>query len=269
MAKRKLQLEKETPMAKRRGGTPPNVKPPPVEQNVLKPSAAASPAGDAGRARISATKIKLFDAGDFLGQVGLDGTIVEVKKGQVVFSQGDTADTVYYLQRGKIRLSVVSRGGKEATIALLAERDFLGEECLSNAQASRLATATSITDCVMARINRNQMLLALSKEHVLSDIFVAYLLSRNRRVQADLVDQLFNSSEKRLARALLMLAQFGKEGAPETVIPKISQEALAGMIGTTRSRVSFFMNRFRELGFIEYGEKLIVHNSLLNVVLHD
>jgi len=269
MANRKLKPEKENPAIQRRNGKQPNAISPEADRRGRQPAAGTRPAEDARRTEVSSKKIQLFDAADFLSQVGLDGTIVEVKKGQVIFSQGDAADTVYYLQRGKIRLSVVSRGGKEATIALLAERDFLGEECLSNAQASRLATATAITDCVMARINRNQMLLALSKEHVLSDIFVAYLLSRNRRVQADLVDQLFNSSEKRLARALLMLAQFGKEGAPETVIPKISQEALAGMIGTTRSRVSFFMNRFRELGFIEYGEKLIVHNSLLNVVLHD
>jgi CRP-like cAMP-binding protein len=221
------------------------------------------------REEVSARKIQLFDAADFLAQVGLGGTMVDIKKGKVIFSQGDKADTVFYVRQGKIRLSVVSKGGKEATIALLGERDFLGEDCIANAQTSRFATATAITDAVLAKINRDHMLRALAQEHVLSDIFVAYLLSRNRRVQADLVDQLFNSSEKRLARALLMLAQFGKEGAPETVIPKISQEALAGMIGTTRSRVSFFMNRFRELGFIEYGEKLIVHNSLLNVVLHD
>lgn len=214
-------------------------------------------------------KLQLFDAADFLAQVGLGQTMVAIKKGRAIFSQGDKADTVFYIQKGKVRLSVVSKGGKEATIALLGERDFLGEECIAGSQGSRFATATAITDGVIAKINRDQMLRALGQDHVLSDIFVAYLLSRNRRVQADLVDQLFNSSEKRLARALLMLAQFGKEGAPETVIPKISQEALAGMIGTTRSRVSFFMNRFRKLGFIEYGEKLIVHNSLLNVVLHD
>jgi CRP/FNR family transcriptional regulator, cyclic AMP receptor protein len=164
---------------------------------------------------------------------------------------------------------VISSGGKEATIALLGEGDFVGEECIASAQLLRLTTATAITESAVLKIDKNEMVRALHEHHALSDIFVSYLLSRNIRVQEDLVDQLFNSSEKRLARALLLLAQFGKEGAPETVIPKISQEALAEMVGTTRSRINFFMNRFRKLGFIEYNGKLKVHRSLLGVILHD
>jgi CRP-like cAMP-binding protein len=195
--------------------------------------------------------------------------IVDLKKGQTVFSQGEPAETVFYIQSGQIKLSVISSGGKEATIAMLGPKDFLGEECVANAQPLRLATAESLTEGAVLEIDKREMIRALHEHHALSDIFVSYLLSRNIRVQADLVDQLFNSSEKRLARALLLLAQFGKEGAPETVIPKISQETLAEMVGTTRSRINFFMNRFRKLGFIEYNGKLTVHSSLLGVVLHD
>jgi CRP-like cAMP-binding protein len=195
--------------------------------------------------------------------------IVDLKKGQTVFSQGEPAETVFYIQSGQIKLSVISSGGKEATIAMLGTKDFLGEECVANAQPLRLATAVSLTEGVVLEIDKREMIRALHEHHALSDIFVSYLLSRNIRVQADLVDQLFNSSEKRLARALLLLAQFGKEGAPQTVIPKISQETLAEMVGTTRSRINFFMNRFRKLGFIEYNGKLTVHSSLLGVVLHD
>jgi CRP-like cAMP-binding protein len=195
--------------------------------------------------------------------------IVDLKKGQSVFSQGEPAESVFYIQSGQIKLSVISPGGKEATIAMLGTKDFLGEECVANAQPLRMATAVSLTEGVVLQIDKREMMHALHEHHALSDIFVAYLLSRNIRVQADLVDQLFNSSEKRLARALLLLAQFGKEGAPETVIPKISQETLAEMVGTTRSRINFFMNRFRKLGFIEYNGKLTVHSSLLGVVLHD
>jgi CRP-like cAMP-binding protein len=219
--------------------------------------------------RTPVQRIRLFDPKAFLAQAGLGRTIVDLEKKQIIFSQGDSAESVFYIHRGKVRLSVISSGGKEATISLLGEGDFLGEECIANSQPLRLATAATITEGAVLKIDKQEMVRALHEQHALSDIFVSYLLSRNRRVQEDLVDQLFNSSEKRLARALLLLAQFGKEGAPETVIPKISQETLAEMVGTTRSRVNFFMNRFRKLGFIEYNGKLLVHRSLLSVVLHD
>jgi CRP/FNR family cyclic AMP-dependent transcriptional regulator len=205
----------------------------------------------------------------FLSKAGLGRTVVEVPKKHVIFSQGDTGNAVFYIQTGKVKLTVVSSRGKEATTALLADRDFLGEECITASQPIRMATAIAVTDCLVLRIERAEMLRVLHQEHAFSDVFVAYLLGRNIRVQEDLVDQLFNSSEKRLARVLLLLAQFGKDGKPETVIPKMSQETLAEMVGTTRSRVNFFMNRFRKLGFIEYNGGLSVHSSLLNVVLHD
>jgi CRP/FNR family transcriptional regulator, cyclic AMP receptor protein len=213
--------------------------------------------------------IRLFDPAAFLSQAGLGRKIVNLKKGRILFSQGEPAEAVFYIQSGQVKLSVISSIGKEATIALLGAKDFLGEECVANGQPTRLATAVFLTDGAVMQINKHEMVRALHEHHALSDIFMSYLLSRNIRVQADLVDQLFNSSEKRLARALLLLAQFGKEGAPETVIPKISQETLAEMVGTTRSRINFFMNRFRRLGFIEYNGKLTVHSSLLGVVLHD
>jgi CRP/FNR family cyclic AMP-dependent transcriptional regulator len=219
--------------------------------------------------RTPVKKIRFFDPNAFLAQAGLGRTIVDLKKKQIVFAQGDLAEAVFYIQHGQVRLSVISSGGKEATIALLAQGDFLGEDCIANSQSLRLATATAVTDGAVLKIDKKEMVRALHEQHALSDIFVSYLLSRNLRVQEDLVDQLFNSSEKRLARALLLLAQFGKEGAPEKVIPKISQETLAEMVGTTRSRVNFFMNRFRKLGFIEYNGELLVHRSLLSVVLHD
>lgn len=214
-------------------------------------------------------RIQTFDPSVFLSQAGLGRTVVALKKGQTLYSQGDPANAVFHVQGGKLKLSVISSGGKEATIALLGEGDFVGEECISNAQPLRLATATAVTDSAVLKIDKGEMVRALHEHHALSDIFVAYLLSRNVRVQEDLVDQLFNSSEKRLARTLLLLARFGKESGPETVIPKISQEILAEMVGTTRSRVNFFMNRFRKLGFIEYNGKLTVHPSLLGVILHD
>jgi CRP-like cAMP-binding protein len=213
--------------------------------------------------------IRHFDPSAFLSQSGLGRKIVDLKKGQAVFSQGEPAETIFYIQSGQVKLSVISSAGKEATIAILGAKDFLGEECVANAQPSRLATAVSLTEGAVLQIDKHEMVRALHEHHALSDIFVSYLLSRNIRVQEDLVDQLFNSSEKRLARALLLLAQFGKEGAPDTVIPKISQETLAEMVGTTRSRINFFMNRFRKLGFIEYNGKLTVHPSLLGIVLHD
>jgi CRP/FNR family transcriptional regulator, cyclic AMP receptor protein len=192
-----------------------------------------------------------------------------MKKGQKVFGQGEAADAVFYIQKGKIRLSVISKRGKEATIGLLGDGNFLGEESIAAVLLKRVATATALTPSTILRIERVEMVRVLHEEQLFSEVFVSYLLARNARVQEDLVDQLFNSSEKRLARALLLLAQFGKEGAPETVIPRISQETLADMIGTTRSRVNFFMNRFRKLGFIEYNGKLSIHSSLLNVILHD
>jgi CRP-like cAMP-binding protein len=186
----------------------------------------------------------------------------------MIFTQGDAADAVFYVQAGKVRLTVVSKIGKEATIGILKEQDFFGEGALAG-QMVRMGSAAAMTDCELLRVDKHAMMNALHREHAFSDIFVAYLLARNIRYEEDLVDQLFNSSEKRLARVLLLLAHFGKEGIPETVVPKISQETLAEMIGTTRSRVSFFMNRFRKLGFIHYNGGLQVHSSLLNIVLHD
>lgn len=210
-----------------------------------------------------------FQPAAFLAKTGLGRTIVDLKKRQTVFSQGDPANAVFYIQKGRIKLTVISKRGKEATIALLGAGNFLGEECIAAIQPQRMATATAIAPATLLKIERTEMVRVLHEEKLFSEVFVSYLLARNTRIQEDLVDQLFNSSEKRLARALLLLAQFGKDGTPETVIPKISQEVLAEMIGTTRSRVSFFMNRFRKLGFIEYNGTLSVHSSLLNVILHD
>jgi CRP/FNR family cyclic AMP-dependent transcriptional regulator len=209
-----------------------------------------------------------FDPNTFLATIGAGRKFVLFPKKQRIFAQGDNADAVFYVQTGKVRLTVVSKTGKEATIGILGEKGFFGEGSLAG-QALRMGSATALTDCAVMRIEKKAMMEALHREHEMSDIFVAYLLARNIRYEEDLVDQLFNSSEKRLARILLLLAHFGKDGKPETVIPKISQEALAEMIGTTRSRVSFFMNRFRKMGFIHYNGGLQVHSSLLNVVLHD
>jgi CRP-like cAMP-binding protein len=215
-----------------------------------------------------AAKKKLdFDPNAFLATIGEGRKIVLFQKKQTIFTQGDAADAVFYIQSGKVKLTVVSNNGKEATIGILGEKNFFGEGCLAGLPLRMAATA--MTDCELLRIDKKAMMLALHREHTFSDLFVAYLLARNIRYEEDLVDQFFNSSEKRLARILLVLAHFGKEGAPETVIPKISQDTLAQMIGPTRSRVSFFMNRFRELGFLDYGEtRLQVHSSLLNIVLH-
>jgi len=213
-----------------------------------------------------------FDPGTFLATIGQGRKSVTVAKKQSVFAQGDAADAVFYIQRGKVRLTVVSKVGKEATIGILSEGNFFGEGSLAG-QGLRMGSAAAMTDCQLLRIEKRAMMDALHREHTFSDLFVAYLLARNIRYEEDLVDQLFNSSEKRLARVLLMLAHFGKEGVPETVVPKISQETLAEMVGTTRSRVSFFMNRFRKMGFIHYAGGveggLQVHSSLLNIVLHD
>jgi CRP/FNR family cyclic AMP-dependent transcriptional regulator len=210
-----------------------------------------------------------FDPQAFLASAGIGRTVLHYKPKQAIFSQGEPADTVFYIREGAVRLSVLSQHGKEATLSLLGPGDFLGEGCLASDQPIRLATATAITNSSILRIEKKRMLRALHEEHKFSDMFVAYVVDRHNRTQADLVDQLFNSSEKRLARALLILAHFGKEVAPETVIPSVSQETLAEMVGTTRSRVNFFMNKFRKLGFIHYNGGLQVHSSLLTVVLHE
>jgi CRP-like cAMP-binding protein len=219
---------------------------------------------------VAGKKLSKFDPKTFLSTVNGGRTIEAVLSKQTIFAQGDPSDFVFYIQSGKVTLTVVSQIGKEATIGILNKGDFFGEGCLTG-QSFRLCSATAMTDCSVMKIDKKSMVEVLHREHSFSDMFVAYLLSRNIRYEEDLVDQLFNSSEKRLARILLLLARFGKDGKPETVTPKISQEMLAEMIGTTRSRVSFFMNRFRKLGFIDYhgGDDLQVHSSLLNIVLHD
>ena len=214
-------------------------------------------------------KLIKFDTKTFLSTINGGRRIEAFPKKKTIFAQGDSADAVFYIRKGKVKLTVVSKIGKEATIGILNEGDFFGEGCLAG-QLLRLCSATAMTECSVMKIDKKSMNDVLHREHAFSDMFVAYLLARNIRYEADLVDQLFNSSEKRLARILLLLAQFGKEGKPETVIPKMSQETLAEMIGTTRSRVSFFMNRFRKMGFVDYNsEGLQVHSSLLNIVLHD
>jgi CRP/FNR family transcriptional regulator, cyclic AMP receptor protein len=215
-------------------------------------------------------KLSKFDTKTFLSTINGGRKIVVFSKKQAIFAQGDSADAVFYIKEGKIRLTIVSKSGKVATLGILNEGDFIGEGCLTG-QTRRLFSATAMTDCTVMRIDKKSMMDVLHREQTFSDMFVAYLLTRNIRYEEDLVDQLFNSSEKRLARILLLLAHFGKEGKQETVIPKMSQEMLAEMIGTTRSRVSFFLNRFRKLGFIDYdgGSGLQVHSSLLNIVLHD
>jgi CRP/FNR family cyclic AMP-dependent transcriptional regulator len=224
------------------------------------------------RPRLATKNGREFDAQAFLATIGEGRKAMLFPKKQNIFTQGDPADAVFYLQTGKVRLTVVSKDGKEATIGILSDGSFFGEGSLAG-QPIRMGSATAMTDCAVLRIEKKAMVDTLHREHTLSDLFVAYLLTRNIRYEEDLVDQLFNSSEKRLARVLLMLAHFGKEGIPESVVPKISQETLAEMVGTTRSRVSFFMNRFRKLGFIDYAGGveggLQVHSSLLNVVLHD
>jgi CRP/FNR family cyclic AMP-dependent transcriptional regulator len=210
-----------------------------------------------------------FDASAFLAEAGLGRRIVHLKARQAFFTQGTPADCVFYIQSGRAKLTVVSQNGKEATITLLSAGQFTGEESIAGPVGLRMATATAITACVALKIEREEMIRVLHEEHGFSDLFLKFLLARGMRTQADLVDQLFNSSEKRLARILLLMAEFGKPGEPETLIPHITQETLAEMIGTTRSRVSFFMNRFRKLGFVEYNGRIRVHKSLLNVVLHD
>jgi CRP-like cAMP-binding protein len=217
-----------------------------------------------------AKKRKQFDPKTFLTVINGGRKVLVFPKKQAIFVQGDPSDAVFYIQKGKIQLTVVSKTGKEATIGILKEGDFFGDACLTG-QPRRLCSATALTDCSVMRVEKKTMLDVLHEEHAMSDVFVAYLLTRNIRYEEDLVDQLFNSSEKRLARMLLMLAHFGKEGEPQPVIPKISQETLAQMVGTTRSRINFFMNRFKQLGFIDYDKRsaLQVHGALLNVILHD
>jgi CRP/FNR family cyclic AMP-dependent transcriptional regulator len=209
-----------------------------------------------------------FDPQQFLATVGVARTITQCPKDYKIFSQGDPADAVFYIQEGRAKLKVISKQGKEAVIAILGAGDFLGEACLVG-QKVCLATAVAIAPSYILRVEKTEMLRVLHEERTFTDFFVPYVLSRNVRTQEDLVDQLFNSSEQRLARTLLLLAHYGKPGTPETVVPEINQETLAGMVGTTRSRVSFFMNKFKKLGFIDYKDGLRVHRSLLNIVLHD
>jgi len=219
---------------------------------------------------VVAGKKHKFNPKTFLSTMDGGRKIAAFPKKQAIFVQGDSSDAVFYMQKGKVKLTVVSQSGKEATIGILNEGDFFGEGCLTG-QPLRMCSATAMTDCAVMRIDKTYMMEVLHREHAFSDMFVAYLLTRNIRYEEDLVDQLFNSSEKRLARMLLLLAHFGKEGKHEIAIPRISQETQAEMVGTTRSRVSFFMNRFRKLGFIDYqaGDALQVHSSLLQIVLHD
>ena len=209
-----------------------------------------------------------FDPKVFLAKVGKGRTLADYKKNQKVFLQGDPADAIFYIQSGKVKLTVVSKQGKEAVVAILGSDDFFGEGCLAG-QPLRMARAAAMSECSIMRLDKSGVVQLLHDEPAFSELFLRYLLSRNIRIEEDLVDHLFNSSEKRLARVLLLMANFGKEGKAEPVIPKISQETLAEIVGTTRSRVSFFMNRFRKLGFIEYNGRLEVHSSLLNIVLHD
>ncbi len=209
-----------------------------------------------------------FDLEVFLTKANGGSTSAEYRINDHIFVQGDPANAIFYIKEGKVKLTVLSQQGKEAVVAILRDGDFFGEGCLAGQQV-RMATAVAISECSVMKLEKAVVLGLLHEEPSFSDLFAAHLLSRNIRLEEDLVDQLFNSTEKRLARVLLLLANFGKEGAPQTVIPKISQETLAGIVGTTRSRVSFFMNRFRKLGFIEYNGSLKIHSSLLNVVLHD
>jgi CRP/FNR family cyclic AMP-dependent transcriptional regulator len=210
----------------------------------------------------------LFDPKIFLAKVGDGITISRYQTDQIVFSQGEVADAVFYVQEGEIKLTVISKQGKEAVVGIVRPTQFFGEGCL-NGHPLRVTTAAAINECLITRIAKKAMISTMHDEPEFSELFTAYLLSRNSRIEEDLIDQLFNSSEKRLARLLLLLANFGKEGTPQPIIGKFSQETLAEMIGTTRSRVSFFMNRFRKLGYIEYNGKLEIRNSLLNVVLYD
>jgi CRP/FNR family cyclic AMP-dependent transcriptional regulator len=215
------------------------------------------------------TRVAGFDVVAFLAHAGVGRKLIEVKPKQPLYVQGEPGTAIYYLQKGRARLLVTSKRGKEATFAILGPGDFLGHEALASQTPVYMSTGEAISACSVLKIERSEALRVIHEEHAFSDLFIAYMVSRSMRVQADLVDQLFNSSEKRLARTLLLLAQFGQSGDPQMEIPKISQETLAEMVGTTRSRVSFFMNRFRKMGFIEYNGRILVHRSLLNIILHD
>src|ERR1700731_2985857 len=210
----------------------------------------------------------MFDPKDFLAKVGAGKQVLEFHKNQPVFEQGDVADTVFYIQKGKVKLTVLSEHGKEAVVAILESGQFFGEGCM-NGHTLRIATTTAMEDCLITSITKEAMIAALHDEPKFSELFVSYLLSRNRRIEEDLIDQLFNSSEKRLARLLLLLANFGKQGSPQAISPNVSQETLAERIGTTRSRVSHFMNKFRKLGLISYNGHIEVHSSLMDAVLRD
>lgn len=209
------------------------------------------------------------DIDSFSGTIAREGTTVHYRKGQVLFSQGDPADAIFCIQKGKVKLTVISKQNKEAVIAILAPGDLVGEACLVGQQPVRMATAAAVSECSIVRLAKPAMTRLLRDDTTFAAQCLSYVLTRNIRIEEDLVDQLFNSSEKRLARVLLLLANFGKEGRPEAVIPDISQETLAGLVGTTRSRVSFFMNKFRKLGFIDYNKGIAVHSSLLSIILHD
>ena len=213
--------------------------------------------------------LRAFDVKVFLAKAGIGRTILPFHKDIQIFAQGDHCDSVFYVHEGCVKLTILSKAGKEATIALLTTGHFVGEECVSTDQPYRSATATAVSECVLLRIGKAEMTRVLQQEHAMSELFVAYLLARTNRIQADLVDQLFNSSEKRLARTLLLLANFGKESVQEALVPKISQATLAAMVGCTRPRVNFFLNRFRKLGFIEYDQQIRVKRALMQVVLHD
>jgi CRP/FNR family cyclic AMP-dependent transcriptional regulator len=239
------------------------------QQRILMKSPKQSPRERKEAAVVTTQEHPAFDPERFLASAGLGRRIIQLKAKETFFSQGNQADSIFYLQKGRAKLTVVSAAGKEATITLLTAGEFVGEESIAGAMGHRLATATAIIPCTALKIEREEMIRVMHEEHAFSDLFLKFLLARGMRTQADLVDQLFNSSEKRLARILLLMAEFGKPCEPESLIPKITQETLAEMIGTTRSRVSFFMNRFRRLGFISYNGRIQVHKSLLNVVLHD
>jgi CRP/FNR family cyclic AMP-dependent transcriptional regulator len=213
---------------------------------------------------------RAFDPKTFLAQTGPGRTILEYRKNKLIFVQGDPCDAVFYVQSGRVKLTILSSRGKEATIAMLSAGDFMGESCITSDRPLRLSSATAITDSCVLKISKDAMLNVLHREHAFSDLFVSYLVARNNQIQEDLIDQLFNSAEKRLARTLLLLAHFDKDSRSDTVLPRLSQEALADMVGTTRARVNFFMNRFRHLGLIDYNRKGVeVHSSLLDIVLHD
>ena len=212
--------------------------------------------------------IEVFDPKEFLAKVGEGKTILEFRKGEVVFTQGDAADTIFYIQKGRVKVVVISEQGKEAVVGIVGPGQFFGEGCM-NGHSLRIATTTAMEECLVTAITKAAMLAVLHDEPTFSELFMAYLLTRNSRIEEDLIDQLFNSSEKRLARLLLLLANFGKEGSPQPITPNISQETLAEMIGTTRSRVSFFMNKFRKLGFVSYNGKIEVNSSLLTAILYD